>query len=494
MSESAPSAEPVALTPAAVPTPAAAPAPEPIAAAPGGWPLLGHFLPLRRDPLGFLETLRGHGDLVALKLGPLRFVVVCDPRLAHEVLTDLRTYDRTGPVYDRVRRAMGSGVATSAYPAHRRQRLLMQPAFHPRHLPGYAEVMRTQTAALLDGWRAGDTVDIATEMFRLTTSIALRALFSTGQNPQESEKLREAFEVFLRGSYTQIAFPAYGRLPLPGNLRYRAALRQWRKQVRDLIARYRAGGGGQDLMARLLAALGEEGEGLTDVELSDQVAVLLIAGGETTSAALTWAMYLLCTNPGVLHATAEEAARVLGGAVAGWEHLPQLDLTGRVIQEALRMYPPSWLLPRTAARETRLGGHAIPAGTTLLLSQYLLHRDPDVFPEPGCFDPDRWLRRTGPAAAAVPAPASATATCPADNATAPATTSATVRRAYLPFGGGPTKCLGEQFASAEAVLALASILARWTPELRDARAAEKPDCRLVLLPRHLPVRLVARPT
>lgn len=439
------------------------------AVAPGGWPLLGHFLPLRRDPLGFMESLRAHGDLVAMSAGPLRFVVVCDPLLAHEVMTDLRTYDRTGTVYDRVRRAMGSGVATSAYAEHRRQRLMMQPAFHARHLPGYADVMREQTAAQLDGWHTGQIVDISTEMFRLTTSVALRALFSTGLSPTESEKLREAFEVFLRGSYTQIALPKFGRLPLPGNLRYQAALRQWRRQVKDLITGYRAAGGGEDLMARLLAACGEEGEGMTDAELSDQVAVLLLAGGETTSAALTWAMYLLCTHPEVMSAASAEAGRALGGEVGGWKHLPELDLTGRVVREALRMYPPSWLLPRTASRETRLGRHLIPAGTTLLVSQYLLHRDPGVFPEPNRFDPDRWAAGSRPDAA-----------------------SATARRAYLPFGGGPTKCLGEQFASAEAILALASILARWTPQLCDARAAEKPDCRLVLLPRHLPVRLAPR--
>lgn len=441
-----------------------------ITPAPGAQPLLGHFLPLRRDPLRFLDSLRGHGDLVAIKVGPLRLVVVCDPVLAHEVFTDLRTFDRTGPLYDRSRRAMGSGVATATYADHRRQRLIMQPAFHARHLADYAEVMRHQTATLVDGWRDGAVVDMVGEMFRLTTSIALRALFSTHLDPSDAEKLRSAFEVFLRGSYTQLALPAFGRLPLPANRRYRAALRQWRTQVRDLIARYRAAGGDQqDLMARLLGARGDDGEGLSDEELSDQVAVLLIAGAETTSAALTWAMYLLCAHPEVLDAASAEAGRVLGGRVAGWAHLPELDLTARVIKEALRLYPPSWILPRTATRETRLGAHVISAGTTVLVSQYLLHHDPKVFADPECFDPDRWL------ALGNSAPASALA-----------------RRAYVPFGGGPTKCLGEQFATAEAVLALASILTRWTPHLLDPHAARKPESRLVLLPRHLPVRLTAR--
>jgi cytochrome P450 len=450
-----------------------------IVRAPGGWPLLGHFLSVRRDPLGFMDSLRARGDLVAIALGPLRFVVVCDPALAHEVLTDLRTYDRTGAAYDRVRRAMGSGVATTTYADHRRQRLIMQPAFHARHLPGYTEVMRTQTGVLLDGWRDGDVVDMVEEMFRLTTSIALRSLFSSRLDPAEAEKLREAFEVFLRGSYTQVALPMLGRLPLPANRRYQAALRQWRRQVRDLIAAYRGSaeddGAGQsgaedgerDLMARLLAARGDEGEGLTDEELSDQVAVLLIAGAETTSAALTWAIYLLCTHPEVLEAASAEADRVLGGGIAAWEHLPELELTGRVLQEAMRMYPPSWLLTRTATRETRLGGHRIPAGTMVLVSQYLLQHDPGVFPEPDRFDPDRWLGR----GRSLPA---------------------TARQAYVPFGSGPTKCLGEQFATAEAVLALASLLTRWKLDLRDPSAARDPDCRLVLLPRRLPVRVTRR--
>jgi pentalenene oxygenase len=179
-----------------------------------------------------MDSLREHGDLVAIRIGPLRFVVVCDPALAHQVITDLRTFDRTGIVYDRVRHAMGSGVATATYADHRRQRLIMQPAFHAQHLPGYADVMREQTAALLDGWRDGEVVDMVEEMFRLTSAISLRALFSTQIEPGDGEKLREAFEIFLRGTYTQVALPMLGRLPLPANRRYQAALRQWREQVR----------------------------------------------------------------------------------------------------------------------------------------------------------------------------------------------------------------------------------------------------------------------
>jgi len=455
---------------------------EPIdcATAPGALPLLGHFVAFRRDPLGFVDSLRAHGDLVRIRLGPLHAVVVCDPHLAHQVLTDLRTFDRTGIIYERVRTAMGNGVATSSYADHRRQRMIMQPAFHPGHLPDYASVMREQTAALVDGWHDGQVIDVVEEMFKLTTSVALRSLFTAQLAPADADALRGAFEVFLRGTATRIALPMLGRLPLPANFRYRAALRQWRTQVRELIAQYRGRGGDEhDLMARMLAAraaAGEEGggdaaDGLTDAELSDQVAVLLIAGGETTSAALSWAVYLLCTYPEVLDAARAEASRVLGeGGIAGWEHLPALELTARVIRETMRMYPPSWLVPRTTTRETRLGAHVLQAGTTVMISQYVLHHDPDVFPEPGRFDPDRWLASSG----------------------RPAPTPAVARHAYVPFGGGPTKCLGEGFAMAEAVVALASILSRWDLRLCDPSAARRPESRLVLLPRRLPVRLSAR--
>lgn len=434
----------------------------------GGWPLLGHFVPLRRTPLQFMDSLREYGDLVRIKIGPIRFVVVCDPVLAHQVIADLRTYDRTGQLYDRVRRVMGNGVVSAVHADHRRQRLIMQPAFHSGHLPGYAEVMRQQTASMLEGWHEGDVVDMVDEMFRLTMSITLGALFSTGLDAVESAKLREAFEVFLRGTITQIALQKANRLPLPANRRYHAALRQWRTQVRGLIERYRSTGGEeQDLMARLLGARYDDGEGLTDQELSDQVAVLLIAGAETTSAVLTWATYLLCTNPEALDAVNAEVDRVLGGEIASWEQLPELELTARVILETMRVYPPSWLIPRTATRETQLGGRVIPVGTTLLVSEYVLHHDPSVFPEPDRFDPDRWTAH-GQSASPV------------------------ARRAYMPFGAGQTKCLGEHFAIAEATIALASILAQWTPELRVPRKALKPDTRVVLLPRCLPVRLTRR--
>jgi cytochrome P450 len=432
--------------------------------APGAWPLLGHVAALQRRPLRFMESLAAHGDLVEIRLGPRPAFVLCHPDLAHQVLTDFRAFDRAGPVYDRVRAAMGNGLATAAHGDHRRQRLIMQPVFRHEHLSGYVTVMRREVAAAMDGWRDGGRVEMVDEMFRLTTTIALRTLFSSRIGSQEAEELREAFDVFLRGTYLRAMLPAAGRLPTPGNRRYDTALAHWRGRVAALIEDYRrAGRGHGDLMSRLLAARDEQGTAMTDEELSDQVAVLLLAGGETTSAALVWSLHLLEGHPRILRALHAEVDTVLAGDVAGWEHLPRLELTARVVREALRLYPPAWVVPRTAVRETRLAGRTLPAGAMVLFSPYVLHRRADMYPQPHRFDPDRWLD-------------------PARH-----------RAAFLPFGAGAAKCIGSEFGLAEATLVLASVAARWrlTPE---PGSTVSPTARAVLVPRALPVRLSARHT
>lgn len=430
--------------------------------APGTWPLLGHVPQLRLRPLKFLESLAGHGDLVEIRLGPRPAYVLCHPDAVHQVLTDFRTFDRAGPVYDRVRTAMGNGLATAAYQDHRRQRLIMQPVFRHEHLRGYVAVMRQEIAAAMDGWRAGERLDMVDEMFRLTTTIALRTLFSSQIGERDAEELREAFDVFLRGTYLRAMLPVAGRLPTPGNRRYSAALASWRRQVGALIdGRRRAGTDHDDLMSRLLAATDEQGAAMTDEELSDQVAVLLLAGGETTSAALAWSLHLLAGHPQVRHALHAEVDAVLGGEVAGWEHLPRLDLTARIVREALRLYPPAWVVPRTTVRETAVAGRTLSAGSMVLFSPYVLHRRADLYPLPHRFDPDRWLD---------PAPH---------------------RDAFLPFGAGATKCVGSEFGLAEATLVLASLAARWrlTPEPGTTVSLA---ARAVLVPRTLPMRLSAR--
>ncbi|HET9967498.1 MAG TPA: cytochrome P450 [Streptosporangiaceae bacterium] len=230
--------------------------------APGAWPLLGHVVALQRRPLALLDSLPAHGDLVQIRLGPRPAYVVCHPGLARQVLTDLRGFDRTGLAYERLRTAMGNGLGSAAHQDHRRQRLIMQPAFRREHLRGYVSVMRQEITAAMESWRDGDSVDLVDEMFTLTTTIALRALFSSQLDPDRAELLRRAFDIFLRGIYTRAVLPLAGRLPTPGNRRYRRAVAAWRTQVSELIDAYRRSGADRGgLMSRLLAARDDEDHG-----------------------------------------------------------------------------------------------------------------------------------------------------------------------------------------------------------------------------------------
>ncbi|CAG6397622.1 hypothetical protein SCOCK_580048 [Actinacidiphila cocklensis] len=338
----------------------------------------------------------------------------------------------------------------------------MQPAFRHQHLRGYVEVMREQVTAATSDWRDGQVLDLTEAMFELTTGVALATLFSSHLDGQQARELRTALDVFLNGLTTRAALPGIGRLPTPGNRRYTRALAHWQAQVSRLIAGYGEPGTRQDdLMSRLLAARDEEGRALSHQELSDQVAVLLLAGGETTSSAVVWAVHLLSGRPDVLTAVRAETDAVLAGRAAGFADLPQLQLTGRVVKETLRLYPPGWLTLRTATRNTTLGGRHLAAGSMVLVSPYLLHRREDFHHDAARFDPDRWLAGT------------------------PAT-----RGAYLPFGAGATKCIGEEFGQAEATVILASLLGRW--ELTPIGGPVKCSARLVLSPASFPVRLIAR--
>jgi pentalenene oxygenase len=434
--------------------------------APGAWPGLGHAPALFRDPLRLLGSLPEYGDLVEIRLGRRPAFVLCHPELARQVLTDFRTYDRTGPVYDRVRQAMGTGLATACREDHRRQRLIMQPAFRRQYLAGYAALMRQEIAAMMSTWRDGQLLDMVEEMFSLTTGIALRALFSAQISPADADELRTALDVFLKGSYARTILPIAGKLPVPANLRYARAVTSWRGHVQRLISESRQlGADGDDLISRLVIASDNDQEDMSDRELSDQVALLLLAGGETTSSAVVWALHLLNGHPQVLAALRGETDAVLGREAAAWEDLPRLELTARVIHEALRLYPPALALLRTATREATLADRIIPAGSTLVFSPYVLHRRADLFPSPERFDPGRWL--------------------------APDQDRATPHRGFLPFGAGAARCIGEDFALAEATLILSSLAARWNFTL-EAVVTVSAQARAVLAPKRFPVHLAER--
>jgi cytochrome P450 len=396
----------------------------------------GSYRAFARDPLGFLEALaREHGPVATFRIGPRRIWSLADPELVREVLVVRPGSFRKDRGLDAARTVLGDGLLTSGGETWKRHRRLVQPAFHPERLTAYARVMAARATARVARWRDGERLDAAAEAAALALEIVAEALFGVDVSPELGAiagAVADAVDGFRIG---RIPFaPLLDRLPVPSTLRIRRARRTLDAIVHRLVAERRARAG-DDLVSRLLAARDEDGgPGLDDREVRDEVMTLFLAGHETTANALAWTVDLVGRHPEVETRLEAEVDAVLGGArpVAA-EDLPRLELTRRVVTESMRLYPPAWTVARRAVEDVPVGGHLVRAGETVVMSQWVIHRDPGLHPEPLRFDPDRWL---------------------------PERRAALPRLAYFPFGAGPRICVGEGFAWAEATLALAAIAAR----------------------------------
>ncbi len=405
--------------------------------APRALPLVGHALPLIRDPLAFIMSLSAYRKMVRVRLGPSSAVMICDPALTRQVFLNDRVFDKGGPIYDRIREVIGDGLSTCAYPLHRRQRRLCQPSFHPGRLHGYGAVFARAAESTAQKWHDGDVLDITQEMMTLTTRATMETMFS-GSLPAET--MRRALadtNVIVSAFFRRMMMPALLReLPTPGKRRYDRARDRLSATIQQILVERRADPTDHaDLLSALVRAVDEDSEDgqkqLSSTELADEALTFFLGGMETTAITLAWALHLLATNPDVQHRLQVETDDVLAGAQLDPSHLPSLDIATRVVTETLRLYPPAWMMTRTVRTDVELDGVRLKSGSTIVLSPYLLHRRPDLYPEPDRFDPDRWL-------GAQPD-----------------------RAAYIPFGAGPRKCIGDQFALTEAILALTAIVARW---------------------------------
>ncbi|MEV7422104.1 cytochrome P450 [Streptomyces sp. NPDC091212] len=405
--------------------------------APRALPLLGHALPLLRDPLAFIMSLSGYREMVRVRLGPSSAVMVCDPDLTRQVFLNDRVFDKGGPIYDRIREVIGDGLSTCSYTLHRRQRRLCQPSFHPTRMPGYGAVFARAAELKAASWRDGDVLDVTQEMMTLTTRATMETMFS-GALPAETMRRSLAdTATIVSAFFRRMMTPGVLRqLPTPQKRRYDRARNRLSATIAEIIADRRADPTDHaDLLSTLVGAVDEESQDgqkqLSDAELADEALTFFLGGMETTAITLAWALHLLATNPDVQHRLQVETDGVLAGEKLDPAHLPSLGLASRVVTETLRLYPPAWMMTRTLRQDTELGGVSLKSGSTIVLSPYLLHRRPDLYNEPDRFDPDRWLDGQP------------------DRAT------------YIPFGAGARKCIGDQFALTEAILALTAIVARW---------------------------------
>ncbi|TCO46531.1 cytochrome P450 [Actinocrispum wychmicini] len=423
--------------------------------APKHIPVLGHVLSLTRDPIGFLQNLRAHGDIVTFYLGTRPVHQINSPELIRQVLvTDARHFSR-GKIFAKARQLFGDGLATADEPAHMRQRRVMQPAFHHDRIAGYVNVMREQIDETVGGWVPNKPIMLEQEMAGLTLRVTAKALFQADLGQAAVAEVYRSLDPILNGLAKRSMMPVelFERIPTPGNRRFDAALRRLLAVVDDVIAAYRAGGVDHgDLLSMLVTHVED------DDEVRAQVLNILMAGTETTATTLSWACHELVRHPDVADRVAAEAESVLNGRIGGADP-DRMTYVDRVLTETLRLHTPIWLLMRTATATVRLGDVTLRPGAEVMVSMPTLHRDPALFPDPTRFDPDRWQ---GQGATDLP------------------------RMSFIPFGAGGHKCIGEKFAWAEMTVAVAAVCARWRLRLRPGHQVRE-VARAFLRPNGLPM-------
>jgi cytochrome P450 len=408
---------------------------------PRGYPLVG-LVPLAAR-LGMPELLltswRKYGDVVSLRMPGRTMILLAHPDHVKHVLFDNRANYYKGATYDNFRLLSGNGLITSEGDFWKRQRRLAAPAFHASAIAALGTTMTTAATDMLEDWdrQSAARFDLHHEMTKLTLRIVGEALF--GQDlGADSDLSTPAFATALHAVVERgnafVSLPLW--VPTPANLRLRRALRLLDRLVYGVIERYRQGEsrGGQ-LLSMLMSAVDEETqEKMDDRQLRDEVITMYLAGHETTALALTWTWHLLGENPAAYDRLERELAAVLGGRVPTTADLPHLRYTRMVLEESMRLYSPTWTIARDVREDDEIDGYRIPAGSVVMLSQYVTHRRPDLWPDPERFDPERF---------------------------APEAVKQRHRFAYFPFSTGPRVCIGNTFSLVEGTLLLATICQRY---------------------------------
>ncbi|MEW5741296.1 MAG: cytochrome P450 [Myxococcota bacterium] len=414
------------------------------------WPgksLLGALPAMQKDPVGMVARAAFEvGPVVHLRLPHIVAQVASVPHIAEVVLhAEARRFTKQTRGYEQLRKVLGNGLLTSEGDFWLRQRRLAQPAFHRERLASFAARMVKAAQDVAASWeekaKAHAPLDVVAEYSRLTLRIVSETLL-TADVTAHADEVGRALGVGLEAIGHRLTHPLQPEwLPTKKNRELKRAAKVLDEVVLGLIARRRAGDGpDDDLLAMLLHAVDEEtGARMDDQQLRDEVMTIFLAGHETTAMLLSWTSMLLSKSPDVERWVLEELTDVLAGRAPTVADLPRLKRLTCVIKEALRLYPPAWILVRRVAEETVIDGWLFPKQSIVVLPPYTLHRLPDVWPNPEGFDPRRFED-------AEPGPLSAPKGTP--------------KGAYLPFSLGARKCIGDTFALMEAQLVLATVLPR----------------------------------
>ncbi|WP_151475725.1 cytochrome P450 [Streptomyces albicerus] len=442
-------------------------APPPIPKAAGSLPLLGHAIPLMRDNLSFIASLRGYGPLVEIRLQPKQpTLVVNDPALIRTMLVDVAPTLDKGRFFEKMGQLLGDSVVTAAGTEHVRKRRQLQPAFRHAEITRYVDLMREQVTTAMTRWQPGQVLDVREVMVKLSLDMLSATVFSASIDEAAFHRLRSDLSVVMNGVGTRIMLPDWAeKLPLPANRRFTAARDAVRATIGEAVDTLRASGRDTgDMLSLLLQAQDEAtGQPLTGHQICSEILTLAVAGTETTASVLSWVLYELARDPAIDERVQTELHDVLGERPVTFDDLTQLPYLGRVITEALRLHHTGWLVTRRTLQPTRLGQWEIPADTELAYCQHALHRDAELFPDPLRFNPDRWLDKSQAQLA---------------------------DGAFLPFGAGKHKCIGDRFAQAEITTAIATLTRTWRLDLAPGQSI-RPVARATVRPSTL--KMTAQP-
>lgn len=426
------------------------------ATAPKGHWFMGNMPEFQASALDFLLTAATRGDIVKYKFGPFPAYVINSPEAIHSVLvTDASKYIKSRVTRNVLKPALGLGLFTNDGDFWKHQRKLISPAFHTKRIANYADIMVKYAQHQAELWTNGKEIEVEAEMSEVTMHIISKAGFDTNVDGDEAE-LRDAVTQVLRVVDKQFdrLLPVPYWLPTREMRGFKAANLRLQKLIQRMIDDRRTGRTGTeiddkgDALSMLLLAQDENGTGMDDKQVRDEIMTLFGAGHETTAKALTWAWYTLWQNPDVAEKLHTELDTVLAGRAPTIEDLPKLRYLDQFVKEVLRLYPPAWVVTREPNEDVEISGLPVKKGTAIIVNIYASHRNPNVFPDPLAFKPERWTEEFE---------------------------KSLPKSAYLPFGNGPRICIGNAFAQMEAKLILAVLAQRFELTLKPGHPVEPED-------------------
>lgn len=419
--------------------------------------LLREFL---HDPIKYLMNVaRTYGEICHFKFGKQHVYLLTNPEYIDDILIKNHKNFTKSKTRQVTKRLLGEGLVTSEGEYHDRQRRIIQPTFHPNRIKAYGQIVTSYGNQMCQQWKDGVNIDIHKEMMDVTSAIISKAVLGSDVKSKYSTIGDALLTCMEYSNRVQMPFgELIQKIPILSiNKGYQTAKKKLDSIVYDMIKQHRHDQSkginhDHDLLYTLLQAQDKEAgiEKMTDSQLRDEVMTIFLAGHETTANALTWTFYLLSQHPNEEARLYEELCSVLGnskcedssskvtntitGRIPTVEDIPNLEYTERVLRESMRLYPPVWMIARQAINDYKVDKYIIPAGSIIIMSQYVMHHDPRYFSDPDLFYPDRWTKEAR----------------------------LKLRRfCYFPFGGGIRGCVGEPFAWMEAILLIATVCSKW---------------------------------